>query len=228
MNIKNRIEAIKQLIHQAEAAGHRPLNCVKLLAVSKQHSADEITEAFNAGLRDFGENYLQEALVKINALSVLPIDWHFIGSIQRNKTTAIAQHFNWVHTVSSQLIAERLNQARPDKLPALNICIQLNIDDEASKAGVHFDDALKLATLIVTLPRLALRGLMVIPKPEQDADKQLQSFLRVMQYLNDMNAQLGLSMDTLSMGMSHDFEAAIRAGSTIVRIGTAIFGDRRP
>lgn len=226
MTIKTRIETIQHLIQQAETSSHRPLNSVRLLAVSKQHSSDAITEAFNAGLRDFGENYLQEALTKIHALMHLPIDWHFIGSIQRNKTTAIAQHFNWVHTVSSLMIAERLNHARSDELPTLNICIQLNVDDEITKSGIHFDDALTLAAHVATLPRLALRGLMVIPKPEQDFEKQVASFLRVTQYLHTINTQLGLSMDTLSMGMSHDFAAAIRAGSTIVRIGTAIFGER--
>lgn len=226
MTIKKRIETIQHLIRQAEESSHRPLHSVRLLAVSKQHSNDSITEAFNAGVRDFGENYLQEALIKINALAHLPIDWHFIGSIQRNKTSAIAQHFNWVHTVSSRMIAERLNLARPDELPTLNVCIQLNVDDETTKAGIHFDDALSLASHIITLPRLALRGLMVIPKPEKDFEKQVMSFLRIKQYLHEINTQLGLSMDTLSMGMSHDFEAAIRAGSTIVRIGTAIFGER--
>lgn len=226
MTIKTRIDAIQRLIRQAETSNHRRLNSVQLLAVSKQHSADAITEAFNAGLRDFGENYLQEALIKINALAHLPIDWHFIGSIQRNKTTAIAQHFNWVHTVSNSIIAERLNHARPDDRPKLNICIQLNVDDEPTKAGVHCDDALTLAAHIAALPRLALRGLMVIPKPETDVEKQVTSFLRVTQCLQAINMQLGLSMDTLSMGMSHDFEAAIRAESTIVRIGTSIFGSR--
>ena len=226
MTIKTRIEHIIQLIHQAEVAGHHPLGSVQLLAVSKQHSAQAIHEAFNAGVHDFGENYLQEALEKITALSQLPIQWHYIGAIQRNKTTAIAQHFSWVHTVSNALIAERLNHSRPDALPALNVCIQLNVDNESSKAGVCHEDILKLAAHIITLPRLTLRGLMVIPKPEQDANKQVSSFLRVRATLEHINRQLGIAMDTLSMGMSHDFESAIQAGSTIVRIGTAIFGER--
>ncbi len=226
MTIASNITTINQLIRQAESMCHRPSGVVSLLAVSKQHPPEAIAEAFDAGLRDFGENYVQEALLKINALSPLPIDWHFIGRIQRNKAKIIAQHFSWVHTVSSDAIAQSLNAARPQDMPALNVCIQLNIDNEDSKTGVSPEEAVSLAAHILTLPRLTLRGLMVIPKPEEDVEKQVASFLRVSKCMQHINQRLNISMDTLSMGMSHDFEAAICAGSTMVRVGTAIFGER--
>lgn len=226
MNIASNIEILKRLIHDAEINYQRPLNSVSLLAVSKQHPVSHIIEAFHAGISDFGENYLQEALIKINSLSDFPIQWHFIGSIQSNKAKAIAHHFSWVHTVSSKTIAERLNHARLESQPKLNVCIQLNIDTEESKSGISLDEVEALAAYISKLPNLILRGFMVIPKPEIDVEKQYVSFLRVTHCLQDLNHRLNLSMDTLSMGMSHDFEAAIRAGSTIVRIGTAIFGHR--
>lgn len=225
--IATNIEKIKQQTHQAEQANHRPIGHTTILAVSKQHSSQAILEAWNAGLRDFGENYLQEALVKMQALSQLSIHWHYIGTIQRNKTAAIAQHFQWVHTVSSFNIAQRLNNSRPDSTPALNVCIQLNLDNEISKTGAHPNEALQLAKEISQLPHLVLRGLMAIPKPEQDINKQRASFQRLTEYFQEINQQLKTPMDTLSMGMSHDFEAAIAAGSTIVRIGTAIFGERK-
>lgn len=226
ISIKSNIQSVKQLIRTAESLCHRPAESVSLLAVSKQQPPEAIIEAFNAGQRDFGENYVQEALIKIHALSSLPIDWHYIGRIQRNKVKLIARHFSWVHTVSSVAIAEGLNAARPHDKPTMNICIQLNIDSEDTKSGISPEEAVSLAAHILTLPRLRLRGLMVIPKVEDDVDKQVATFLRVSQCMQQINQKLNLSMDTLSMGMSHDFEAAIRAGSTIVRIGTAIFGER--
>jgi len=224
--IAENIKKLKQQIHQTEQINHLPIGCTKILAVSKQHNSQAILEAWNAGLCDFGENYLQEALVKMQALAELPIQWHYIGAIQRNKTAAIAQHFQWVHTISRFNIAEHLNNSRPDSMPALNVCIQLNLDNEISKTGAHPSEALKLAKEISQLPRLKLRGLMAIPKPEQDINKQKNSFQRLTEYFQEINQQLKKPMDTLSMGMSHDFEAAICAGSTIVRIGTAIFGER--
>ena len=226
MNITTRIQTLQRQIVLAERFYHRPLGSVTLLAVSKQHAAHAVTEAFQAGLVHFGENYLQEALIKMNALSHLPICWHYIGVIQRKKTTLIAQHFDWVHTVSSQLIADRLNEARPEALGALNVCIQLNLDDENSKAGIQPKEAAELADYILTLPRLKLRGLMIIPRVELDPEKQYESFLRATSLLNTLNQRNHGAMDTLSMGMSHDFQSAIRAGSTMVRIGTSIFGQR--
>lgn len=226
MNISLRIKQLYDLIHQTEALSHRSKDSVKLLAVSKHHPIDAIVEAFHAGIRDFGENYLQEALLKINALSHLSMHWHYIGAIQSKKAKVIAQHFDWVHTVSSHKIADYLNDARSIDLPVLNVCIQLNLDLEDNKAGILPKDTLELATHIQTLPRLALRGLMVIPKIELDTNKQYESFLRVTHLFDALNKQLDYPMDTLSMGMSEDFTAAIRAGSTIIRIGTAIFGAR--
>lgn len=225
-NIALNLKAIQQRIHDIERSCNRQTGAVTLLAVSKQQSVDAITTAFKAGQYDFGENYLQEALIKMQTLHDLPICWHFIGRIQRNKVKAIAQHFQWVHTVSRIDIADALNAARPADLPPLNVCIQINIDNEATKTGTNMDEALLLATHIMTLPRLSLRGLMVIPKPDDDIEHQIATFSRIATYQAAINLKLHLSMDTLSMGMSHDFEAAIQAGSTIVRIGSAIFGAR--
>jgi pyridoxal phosphate enzyme (YggS family) len=226
MSITTNITALKKRVAEAEVNNHRPEGSVRLLGVSKQHSTANIMEAFHAGLRDFGENYIQEALKKIQALSHLPIEWHYIGTIQSNKTKAIAEHFNWVHTLTSANAANRINHQRPADLPPLNVLIQLNLDDEEQKNGIQPEDAQKLATVISTLPNLNLRGLMLIPKPQPDSASQYQSFLRITQIMDEINTRLHLSMDTLSMGMTHDFEAAIRAGSTLVRIGTAIFGRR--
>ena len=226
MNITERIIEIKHRIHQAEIACHRRPGDVQLLAVSKGHPSQEIEQAYSAGLTHFGESYLQEALTKIRALAPRPICWHFIGPIQSNKTHAIASNFSWVHSVCRPKIALQLNDARPATMPRLNTCLQINFDDEETKAGIKPGHAAELATYILQLPRLHLRGLMTIPKPQTDEQQQYLSFLRLTQLLHTLNQQLNLSMDTLSMGMSNDLQAAIRAGSTMVRIGTAIFGDR--
>lgn len=226
MSISNNIKHIQQDIRQTEIDAHRPLNTVQLLAVSKQRTPAEITEAFHAGITRFGENYLQEALIKINALKQLPIEWHFIGGIQSNKTKAIAEHFNWVHTVSTEAIADRLNKARPEESSPLNICIQVNLDHEDTKSGVDVMDILPLATHISSLPHLRLRGLMTIPRPEKELPLQIASFQRLTTLFTDINLALKNPMDTLSMGMSADFKAAIQAGSTLIRVGTAIFGPR--
>lgn len=220
------IHRIYNLIRQAESASHRAEGSVQLLAVSKGHTYSQIEEAYTAGLRDFGENYLQEALPKIQALHTLSLNWHFIGPIQSNKTQGIAKHFSWVHSVSSQKIAQRLSDARPSSMPSLNICLQVNLDDESSKSGLEPNEIAPLAAFIQTLPGLHLRGLMLIPRPQVDEEAQYNSFLRLTALRDDLNQQLNLSLDTLSMGMSNDMQAAIRAGSTIVRIGSAIFGKR--
>ena len=227
MTINERINHIEQFIRHAEIIYNRDPEGVTLLAVSKGHSSDDIQEAFTAGLRDFGENYLQEALNKINTLSSLPICWHFIGPIQSNKTASIAQHFSWVHSVSRQKIAQLLNDSRPASMPPLAICLQVNFDDEETKAGLKPNEVEALASYIQTLPRLQLRGLMMIPKPQTSEASQYLSFLRLASLMDTLNKTLGLQLDTLSMGMSNDLNAAIRAGSTIVRIGTAIFGERK-
>lgn len=227
MTITERIHHIRQLIHQSEIASGYQQGQVCLLAVSKGHSSHDIEQAFAAGLTDFGESYLQEALPKIQILAALPLCWHFIGPIQSNKTQGIARHFSWVHSVSRLKIAQQLNDARPEPLPPLNICLQVNLDHEDTKSGVTPEEIADLAIFASTLPRLCLRGLMLIPKQQNDEEQQFLSFLRLTHLLNQLNHELKLSMDTLSMGMSHDFQAAIRAGSTIVRIGTAIFGERK-
>ncbi|TDF83522.1 YggS family pyridoxal phosphate-dependent enzyme [Pseudomonas sp. H9] len=205
----------------AQAAGRAPSE-IRLLAVSKTKPASAVREAFAAGVRDVGENYLQEALNKQGELTDLPLTWHFIGPIQSNKTRAIAEHFDWVHSVDRLKIAQRLSEQRPDGLESLNICLQVNVSGEASKSGCTPDELPALAAAIAALPRLKLRGLMAIPEATDDRAAQEAAFARV----RELQASLGLGLDTLSMGMSHDLEAAIAQGATWVRIGTALFGAR--
>lgn len=205
----------------AQAAGRDPAS-VHLLAVSKTKPASAIREVHAAGVRDFGENYLQEALTKQQQLGDLPLIWHFIGPIQSNKTKAIAEHFDWVHSVDRLKIAQRLSEQRPAGLAPLNICLQVNVSGEDSKAGCAPTDLPALAEAIAALPNLQLRGLMAIPEPTEDRTAQEAAFER----LRQLQEGLGLGLDTLSMGMSHDLEAAIAQGATWVRIGTALFGAR--
>ena len=220
--IADNILQVGSRIQTAIQAAHRPENSVQLLAVSKTKPAAALREAYAAGLRDFGENYLQEALGKQLELADLPLIWHFIGPIQSNKTRAIAEHFDWVHSVDRLKIAQRLSEQRPAELPPLNICIQVNVSGEASKSGCTPDDLPALAAAISALPRLKLRGLMAIPEPTDDRAEQDAAFAAVQK----LQASLELPLDTLSMGMSHDLESAITQGATWVRIGTALFGAR--
>ena len=220
--IADNIALVSSRIHAATAAAGRPENSVQLLAVSKTKPAQDLREAHAAGLRDFGENYLQEALGKQLELADLPLIWHFIGPIQSNKTRAIAEHFAWVHSVDRLKIAQRLSEQRPADLPPLNICIQVNVSGEASKSGCTPADLPALAKAISELPRLNLRGLMAIPEPTDDRAEQDAAFAAVQR----LQASLDLPLDTLSMGMSHDLESAIAMGATWVRIGTALFGAR--
>jgi pyridoxal phosphate enzyme (YggS family) len=220
--IAENISTLAERIRSAAQAVQRDPASVGLLAVSKTKPASDLREAYDAGLRDFGENYLQEALGKQAELSDLPLIWHFIGPIQSNKTRAIAEHFAWVHSVDRLKIAQRLSEQRPPELPPLNICIQVNVSGEASKSGCSPEALPALAQAISALPNLKLRGLMAIPEPTDDRDEQNASFAAV----STLQAQLGLPLDTLSMGMSHDLEAAIAQGATWVRIGTALFGAR--
>jgi pyridoxal phosphate enzyme (YggS family) len=202
---------------------------VSLLAVSKTKPAAEVRQAAAAGQVAFGENYLQEALEKIEALADLPdLEWHFIGPIQSNKTRAIAEHFQWVHSVDRLKIARRLSDHRPDTLPPLNVCLQLNVDSEDSKSGCHLEDLPELATAVSELPGLKLRGLMAIPDPNQPEDSLRNSFRALATALEQLNRQPGprAPLDTLSMGMSGDLELAIAEGATLVRVGTALFGAR--
>ena len=224
-SISERVQAIQLHIQQAAQTAGRTADEVHLLAVSKTQPAARIREAWAAGQHAFGENYLQEALDKMKDLADLPIEWHFIGPIQSNKTRPIAEHFHWVHGVARFKIAQRLNDARPDHLPPLNVCIEVNVSGETSKEGVTPLEVPELAHAIGTLPRLKLRGLMAIPAPGNDTAQQRRQFGMLRQQLASLNSQR-FALDTLSMGMSHDFPAAITEGATIVRIGTAIFGPR--
>ena len=218
-NIANNLALIQRRITLACQACHREPNSVQLLAVSKTKPAVSIKAAYTAGQRDFGENYLQEALEKQQQLKDLDINWHFIGPIQSNKTRAIAENFNWAHSVDRFKIAQRLNDQRPKHLTPINMCIQVNIDNEATKSGVSLLELPQLLEDIHKLPNIRLRGLMAIPSVTNDHQHSQCSFTKLAQALpNDL--------DTLSMGMSGDLEAAIAAGSTIVRVGTDIFGAR--
>ncbi|AVJ25053.1 MULTISPECIES: YggS family pyridoxal phosphate-dependent enzyme [Pseudomonas] len=220
--IADNIGLVSQRIRAAADAVQRDASSIHLLAVSKTKPAQAVREAYAAGLHDFGENYLQEALGKQADLTDLPLSWHFIGPIQSNKTRAIAEHFAWVHSVDRLKIAQRLSEQRPADLPPLNICIQVNVSGEVSKSGCTPADLPALATAISALPRLKLRGLMAIPEPTEDRAEQDAAFATV----RDLQASLNLPLDTLSMGMSHDLESAIAQGATWVRIGTALFGAR--
>ncbi|MBT9302260.1 MULTISPECIES: YggS family pyridoxal phosphate-dependent enzyme [Pseudomonas] len=220
--IADNIGLVSQRIRAAAQAVQRDESSVHLLAVSKTKPAQAVREAYAAGMRDFGENYLQEALGKQAELTDLPLSWHFIGPIQSNKTRAIAENFAWVHSVDRLKIAQRLSEQRPADLPPLNICIQVNVSGEASKSGCTPADLPALAEAISALPRLKLRGLMAIPEPTEDRAAQDAAFAAV----RDLQASLNLGLDTLSMGMSHDLESAIAQGATWVRIGTALFGAR--
>ncbi len=223
--IASNMQAVRRVIEQAAHAAGRQAQNVNLLAVSKQVAAQGVREAFDAGQRAFGENYVQEALDKMAALRDLPLEWHFIGPIQSNKTRDIAEHFAWVHSIDRLKIAERLSAQRPQNMPSLNVCIQVNVSGEASKSGVAPDEVAILAQAVARLPHLKLRGLMAIPAPTQDMQLQRAPLAKLRELLKQLNAQ-GLQLDTLSMGMSHDLEAAVMEGATIVRVGTAIFGQR--
>lgn len=225
--IADHIEAVRQRIRQAALACRRDPDAIELMAVSKTFSADAVREAYAAGQRLFGESYAQEALPKMAALAAVRdrISWHFIGPLQSNKARLVAENFDWMHSIDRLKIAQRLSELRPAHLAPLQVCIQVNIDDEATKSGVAPADVLALAEAIEALPRLRLRGLMTIPAPQDNPQRQRVGF-RALADLRQRLADAGMALDTLSMGMSDDLEAAIAEGSTIVRIGTAIFGAR--
>ncbi len=223
--IASNLQAVRAAVAAAAIAAGRAANEVCLLAVSKTFPASAIREANCAGQTCFAESYVQEALAKIAALQDLAIEWHFIGPIQSNKTRSIAENFAWVHSVDRLKIAERLSAQRPSHLPPLQLCLQVNISDEASKSGVAPDEALALAKAIVSLPNLTLRGLMTVPAPCDEVAGQRDAFASLRKLQDEINRH-GFHLDTLSMGMSHDFTAAIQEGASMVRIGSAIFGDR--
>ena len=234
--IENNISLVSQRVEQAARSANRDPDEILLLAVSKTRSPEDIRCAIDAGLTNFGENYVQEALEKIalfnkelaDELGRENLHWHFIGPLQSNKTRVVAENFNWVHSVDRLKIAQRLSEQRPADLGPLNICLQVNIDNEASKSGFSRDETLSAAVEIIKLPNLRLRGLMAIPRSQQSVEKQKVAFSALYNLRDEINRSLDNSqkLDTLSMGMSNDLEAAISQGSTIVRVGTDIFGKR--
>jgi PLP dependent protein len=226
-SLAHSLAAVNARIAEAARAAQRSPDSIRLLAVSKTFPADDVRAAFTAGQRAFGENYVQEALEKIEALADLraQIEWHFIGPLQSNKTRPVAEHLDWVHSVDRLKIAQRLSEQRPDAMPPLNVCLQVNVSGEASKSGIAPEEAPALAREIAALPKLRLRGLMSIPEPAADLAAQREPHRMLRQLYETLRAQ-GFELDTLSMGMSGDLEAAVLEGATIVRIGTAIFGQR--
>ena len=224
--IATRLESVKLRIAEAAKLAGRDPQEILLLAASKTNQPEKLREAWNAGQKVFGENYLQEGLIKIRALSDLPIEWHFIGPIQSNKTKQIAENFAWVHSIDREKIAVRLASARPESLPPLQVCVQVNVSGEVTKSGISPDNAIALATFVSQQPRLKLRGLMAVPELTSATALQREQF-QVMREIFEQLKKQGFDVDTLSMGMSEDMTIAIAEGATIVRIGTAIFGARR-
>ncbi len=225
ISLKHRLDHLLTRIRQAESAAGRPNGSVRLLAVSKTRNADEIRALAGLGQRCFGENYLQEAEQKIQQLRDLSLEWHFIGRIQSNKTRPIAEQFDWVHSLASLKHAQRLSEQRPARLPPLNVCLQVNTSGEASKDGHDPDELAALFGDYLALPNLAVRGLMSIPAPAEGEANQRRPF-QLLRQLRDRLATPSHPLETLSMGMSDDLEAAIAEGATMIRIGTAIFGPR--
>lgn len=223
--ISTNLQAVRARIAAAAQLAGRAVEDIRLLAVSKTFPPERIREAAQAGQIAFGENYLQESLGKIAALADLGLEWHFIGPLQSNKTRPVAEYFSWVHGIERLKIAERLSAARGAARPPLQVCIQVNVSGEASKSGVSPGETAALAHAVAGLPNLRLRGLMAIPEPTDDMPLARQRFAMLRELLEALN-KAGMALDTLSMGMSHDLEAAILEGATIVRVGTAIFGER--
>ena len=226
-NVARKLAAVHARMEAAAERAGRDPGQIRLLAVSKTQPTEVLAAAWEAGQRDFGENYLQEALPKIGSLADRAAHWHFIGNLQSNKTREVAERFDWVHTVDRESIAKRLSDQRPAELPPLHLCLQVNVSGEGSKGGVAPERLPALAEAVAALPRVRLRGLMAIPAPARDLEAQRAPHRQLRELLEQLNAR-GLGMDTLSMGMSDDLEAAILEGATLVRIGTAIFGARAP
>ena len=225
IRVTENLRKIRDLLHKSALEYSRDPESVRLVAVSKKQPLSAVLEAAAAGQHEFGENLLQEGLEKIRTAGRDDLIWHFIGHLQSNKTRAVAEHFDWVHTIDREKTARRLSEQRPGALPPLYVCIQVNVDDEASKTGVPPEQAVELAEYVSGLDRLRLRGFMCIPAPKADFATQRESFRAMRQLLDEARGR-ALDVDTLSMGMSDDFTAAIAEGATHVRIGTAVFGPR--
>ena len=224
--ISANLQAVRARIARAAAACGRVPDTIDVLAVSKAQPAACVLEAVAAGQTTFGENYVQEGVEKIEAVGRTNLEWHFIGPLQSNKTREVAEAFSWVHTIDRLKIAERLSQQRPEHLPPLQVCLQINVSGEDSKSGIAAAEAARLAHDIVKLPRLRLRGLMAIPAPSDDPIQQRSAFRSLHRLFEQLRSD-GFDLDTLSMGMSNDIEAAVAEGATLLRIGTAIFGERK-
>jgi len=226
LDIKANLDAVRNRIKQAEVRFGREPGSVQLVAVSKTKPVELIRQALAAGQKVFGESYIQEAVEKIQQLNNTSLQWHFIGPIQSNKTKLIAENFEWVHSIDRLKIAQRLSDQRPDKLPVLNVCLQINISEESTKSGVTLSELSELIESILKLPKINLRGFMAIPSRERDFQEQRKHFKLLSDTLAEMNQHFCLTMDTLSIGMSGDLEAAVAEGATLVRVGTDIFGER--
>ena len=226
-DVARNLKAVRARIRDAAEAAGRDPEGVRLLAVSKTQAPEALAAAWEAGQRDFGENYLQEALPKITALADRSLSWHFIGNLQSNKTREVAERFDWVHTLDRESIAKRLSDHRPEELPPLHVCLQVNVSGEGSKGGVAPERLPALVDAVAGLPRLKLRGLMSIPAPARGLEAQRAPHRQLRELLEAMNLR-GHALDTLSMGMSDDLEAAVMEGATVVRVGAAIFGARPP
>jgi len=225
-SITANLQAVRLRIAAAASAAGRPAESVRLVAVSKTFASEAVRQAAQAGQRDFGENYVTEGVEKIQELRALGLSWHYIGPIQSNKTRLIAEHFDWVHSIDREKIAARLSQARGPEQTELQVCIQVNVSGEGSKSGVSPGNLRALAKQVSGLPHLKLRGLMAIPEPTSVESSQRARFAQLRALRDDLNGE-GLALDTLSMGMSADMDAAIAEGATMVRVGTAIFGERK-
>lgn len=225
--MQERLLSLEQRIFNSAFKAHRKLEDILLLAVSKQQPSSVIRQAVGLGLKHFGENYYQEAITKINELKGLPLIWHFIGPIQSNKIKGIAQNFTWVHSIDRLKIATLLNEHRGNSLLPLNVCLQVKLMPEPSKAGISPEATYPLIEQIMKFPNLSLRGLMALPPPLSDEQDQFELFSKLQTLKTDLNKKFGLSLDTLSMGMSDDLESAIEAGATIIRVGRALFGERQ-
>jgi len=225
IKVTENFRKIQDLLAKATADAGRPTEAVRLLAVSKRKSVAAILAAVAAGQRDFGENFVQEGVSKVLQINNSDLNWHFIGHLQANKTNVVAEHFHWVHTIERLKIARRLSRQRPHYADDLNVCIQVNVDREEDKSGVLAENLLELAQAVATLPKLRLRGLMCLPAIRETFEEQRAPFAQLRMHLEELQG-LGLELDTLSMGMTGDYAAAIHEGATIVRIGTALFGER--